>query len=69
MSTEADTLRAALRATLRQPARGRGIVDAILPQALADRAHAITTDPHTPLYHAVCTARRVWPSQDAGKPL
>jgi hypothetical protein len=66
-----EVLREALRRTLRQPAprRGRGIVDAILPQAIADRAHAISTDPYTPTYHDVCTARRLWPSQDAGGPL
>lgn len=63
----AAEVRDALLSVLRPPSprRGRGIVEVLLPQALAERAHAITVEPMTPIYHAVCTARRTWPSQEA----
>lgn len=70
-TTEPDPaiVRDRMRRSLRRKTGRRGIVDALMPQILAERAHAVTVDPLTPLYHATCADRRVWPVQDAGKAL
>ena len=42
------------------------LVDVLIPEwkARAQRNHQIMTDPHTPIYHAVCRERKVYPFEN-----